>query len=117
MKKSLPYVLLLLLDFYLLPVRIRDTGSAILMLLCIIPTGCFLCSVLYGFRRGIGLYYPLLVAALFVPSLFLYYNISAWVYLVVYGILAFLGEALGSFLSAKRKEQQTSFAKTTDKNR
>ena len=117
MKKSLPYVLLLLLDFYLLPVWIRDTGSAILMLLCIIPIGCFIGSVLYGFRRGIGLYYPLLVAALFVPSLFLYYNISAWVYLVVYGILAFLGEALGSFLSAKRKEQQTSFAKTTDKNR
>lgn len=109
MKKSLPYVLLLLLDFYLLPVWIRGTGSAVLMLLCIIPAVCFLCSVLYGFRRGISLYYPLLAAALFVPSLFIYYNISAWVYLVIYGILAFLGEALGSFLGARGKERKKSF--------
>ena len=105
MKKSLPYVLLLLLNFYLLPVWIRDTGSAILMLLCIIPTGCFLCSVLYGFLGGIGRYHLLLVAALFVPSLFLYYNISAWVYLVVYGILAFR-ECDWQLSAQKRKEEQ-----------
>ncbi len=104
MIKMLPYLLVLLFNFYFLPTLIQDTGSAIFFLLLIIPLICFLCSLVYGIFQGISLYYPLIVAGLFVPSIFIYYNTSAWVYLVVYGILAFIGESLGvHFFKGKKR--------------
>ena len=74
----LPYGLILAADFYLLPLLIRDTGTAMLMLLCGLPLGAFGCGVLYGARHGFSLLLPLLAMLLFVPTLPIHYNATAY---------------------------------------
>lgn len=90
-KKSLPFYIAMLLNFYLLPLFIADTGSAMVVLLVLIPAVCFAISVVYGLKNGFRLEYPVITAVLFIPAVFIYYNSSAWVYIVAYGVIALLG--------------------------
>jgi hypothetical protein len=94
-KKMLPYLIIIILDFYLLPLFIKDTGTAMMMMLVVIPLICFVCSGVYGIKNSFNLYYALLVAILFVPSIFIFYNSTAWVYVLGYGIIALVGNAIG----------------------
>lgn len=103
-KNRLPYLVVLLVDFYLLPVFIRDTGSAMVMMLILMPFICFTASFIYGWRDSLDIAFPFLVALFFMPSLFTsFYNSSAWVYAPTYGVIAGLGNALGALFHRKRK--------------
>ena len=94
-KRMIPYLAVLAVDFYLLPALIRDTGSGMVMLLMVIPLVCFACSLVYGIRNSFCIWYCVIAAALFVPTIFIYYNASAWIYVVGYGIAALLGNLIG----------------------
>ena len=98
----LPYGLILAVDFYLLPLLIRDTGTAMLMLLCVLPLVAFGCGVLYGARHGFSLLLPLLAMLLFTPTLSIHYNATAWVYIPVYGVVVLAGNGLGRLFYRKR---------------
>lgn len=102
-KKWLIYVLILLLDFYALPLLIRDTGSAMLLMLILIPLISLLASFVFGLKFGFSVIPAAITAVLFLPSIFLFYNPSAWVYSIGYGLAALLGTFIGS-LCRKRKE-------------
>ena len=106
MKKKLtallPYAAVLAVDFYLLPCLIQDTGTAMLTLLCIVPFIAFTASVIYGVRQGFGLLMPAAAMVLFFPTVFIYYNASAWVYVVFYGIAALAGTGVGRIFYQKR---------------
>ena len=98
LKKMIPILTVMALDFYVLPLLIQDTGSAILILLLVIPLVCLACSAVYGLRHSFHLEFPLLTALLFAPSVFLFYNSSAWVYIVGYGVTALAGNAIGALI-------------------
>lgn len=95
-KKALPYYGAMLLNFYLLPNGIADTGSGMLILLAAMPALCVAISVLYGIKHGFHIEYAFIVAALFLPSICIFYNSSAWVYSVGYGALALVGNLISS---------------------
>ena len=97
-----PYILALGIDFYLLPFLAKDTGSAMLMMLCVMPLIAFSTGVLYGTRRGFGLCPSLAALILFVPTIFIYYNSSAWVYSVAYAVLVLAGTGIGTIFYKKR---------------
>lgn len=103
MKRLWPYLLVILSDFYLLPLLIKDTGTAMLLLLVIMPLICFVCSCVYGVKHSYSLFYALIVAALFVPSIYVFYNSSAWVYALAYGIIALVGNLGGAIFFRPRK--------------
>ena len=94
-KKMLPYLIILVLVFYLTPLLIVDSGSGIYILLLINPLICFVVSILYGIKHSFHWLYAILVAILFVPTIFLYFNSSAWVYSIGYGIIALIANAIG----------------------
>lgn len=100
-KLVLPYLGVLLIDFYLLPLLIINTALAMIVLLIIVPLICFAVSLIYGLRRPFCWYYCVAVAILFVPSIFMYYNSSAWIYIIIYGVIALIGNVVGLFF-AKR---------------
>lgn len=106
MKKRLmaliPYVIVLVADFYLLPCLIDDTGIAILMMLCVIPLIAFICSVIYGVRHGFNFLLPLIAVILFIPTILIYYNESAWIYVLIYGIISLVGSGVGRIFYKKR---------------
>lgn len=97
-----PYILVLAADFYLLPLLIKNTGVAMLLMLCVIPLIALICSILYGVRHGFDLLLPVIAAVLFFPTIFIYYNESAWIYTVVYGIIALAGNGIGRMFYQRR---------------
>ncbi len=98
----LPYIAVLGLDFYLLPLLMRDTGGAMFVMLCLMPLGAFITAVIYGARRGFSLLLPAAALALFVPAVFIYYNSSAWVYALAYAVIVLAGNGLGRVFFGKR---------------
>lgn len=95
-KKLLPYLVVNLLTFYILPIIIRDTGTGMLILIIIIPLITLMTSLLYGLKNTFGWLYSLLVMVMFLPSIFIYYNESALIYTLIYGGLSLLGSFIGS---------------------
>ena len=72
------------------------------ILLIGIPAICYFVSFIYGRIHPFSWFFPLLVMLLFVPTLWIFYNESAWVYIGVYGILSIMGNAIGSLLWKKK---------------
>lgn len=94
LKKNMVFYLLLLIEFYIIPSFIKDTGSAMAVMLVIIPLICLITSVFYGIRNGFDFWYILSVAIIFIPSIFIFYNSSAWAYAVGYAVIALLGNLI-----------------------
>ena len=94
LKKNMVFYLILLIDFYIIPFLIKDTGSAMILMLVIIPLICLITSIFYGRRNGFDFWYILSVAIIFAPSIFIFYNSSAWVYVVGYAVIALLGNLI-----------------------
>ena len=102
MKKMLPHVLLCAIAFYGLPLLGTSTGGIILILMVAIPLICLVVSLVYGMKHGVNLLYPLAVGLIFVPTIFMYYNSSANVYVLAYAALALMGMFIGRGLTAKK---------------
>lgn len=103
MKDMLPILGIIVIDFYILPMVIKDTGTAMLMLLIVVPLICFICSLVYGLIKPFSIFYSAIVAFLFIPSIFIFYNSSAWVYTIAYGIIALIGSVIGMYISKRTK--------------
>lgn len=101
LKKNWIYYLIILIAFYLVPMLIKDTGSGMTILLIVIPLITLITSLIYGLRNTFDFVYPLIVAILFIPTLFIYYNTSAWIYIIVYSVIAVIGELIGKILQKK----------------
>lgn len=106
MKKKLltmlPYLAALAVDFYLLPILARDTGSAMFLMLCVMPLAAFLVGVVRGVREGFDILLPAAALILFMPTIFLHYNATAWVYAPVYALVVLAGNGLGRAFYKKR---------------
>ncbi|MFQ9922254.1 MAG: hypothetical protein ACLRVU_02005 [Beduini sp.] len=81
--------------FYILPMLIRDTGSAMFILLGAVPILCFANGLYYGVKENKAVMYSLLVGILFLPTIYLFYNSSAIVYTVIFALLSFAGAMIG----------------------
>lgn len=94
-KKWSIYLICPISCFYLLPMLIRDTGSAMFILLGVVPVLCFVNGLYYGLKENKAVIYSLLVGLLFLPTLYLFYNSSASVYTVIFVLLSFAGAMIG----------------------
>ncbi len=107
MKKELisllPYAAVLAAGFWLLPLLIRDTGSGMVILLCAVPAVVFCCGLFRGLKGGDCLLLPCAAMLLFAPSVFCYYNATAWVYIPIYGAVAAAGCAVGRLIGKIRR--------------
>ena len=87
--------IILAISFYVFPLIVKNTGIAMLVMLIAIPAICFGFSVIYGIRNGFHWWYALVVAALFFPTIFIFYNSSAWIYVVAYAVISLVGNLVG----------------------
>ena len=97
----LPYAIALAAEFYLLPLLMKDTGTSMLLMLCVMPLTALACGVICGVRQGFGILLPLVAMVLFAPTVFIYYNVTAWVYIPVYGVIVFAGLGVGRIFFRK----------------
>ena len=98
MKRYLKESVILLVQlfmFYIFPLFAGPTDAMGMVLLIILST--FLLSVVIGCisKEKIKYLYPLIVAVIFIPSVFIYYNSSALVHSLWYLIVSAVGLAVG----------------------
>ena len=103
----LPYWGVIALGFYALPLLMQDTEPMVVMLLILFPLLCLASGIIYGIFNGFEVLYPLVVALLFAPTLFIFYNLTAWIYVAVYFLVALIGVSIG-FVVNKIKNRKPS---------
>lgn len=91
----IPYLIVLAVLFYAVPLLIRDTGSAMLLMALVIPLLTLICAAVYGKRQGFHPLFALITAVLFTPTVFIFYNSSAWIYIVIYAGISLGGNGIG----------------------
>ena len=65
-----------------------------IVMLMIVPLVCLVTSIFYGIRNGFRFLYILIVLIMLIPSIFIFYNYTAWVYVVAYTVIALLGNLI-----------------------
>ncbi len=71
------------------------------------PLAALATSVYMGRKCGFCWWYALVVAGLFIPTMFLFYNESAAVFGAVYALVSLIGCGIGAFIyKQKRKKGQ-----------
>ena len=95
-QNQIPYLLFMTLAFYGLP--LIDQESGMLTLFILFPLVCLLVALVYGLKHSFSLLYSILVMALFIPTIFIFYNKTANIYVGIYGVFSLVGNLLGSFI-------------------
>ena len=98
MKKYLKEIIILLIQlfmFYIFPLFAGPTDVIAMVLLILLST--LLLSIIMGSvsKEKIKYLYPILVALLFIPSIFIYYNESASIHSVWYFVVSTIGLLVG----------------------
>jgi len=92
-KKMLPYLLPCILAFYFLPMI---SGIALFLMLFALPTVCFCSSFTYSMKNNFNFTFSLLIALIFLPTVFLFYNETALAYnTFIFFIVSLLRNGLG----------------------
>ena len=95
-KISSVYSTILIIVFYLLPLLFKG-GIAFLFLLN--PLTVLICSIVFGKDNKLYFILPIISALLFLPSIFIFYNESAWIYGLFYAIISLIGSFIGNKLN------------------
>lgn len=100
LKFKLPYYLVIILTFYLLPfLTSSGVDEQTLMLSRLIPTICFITALIYGVINRFRLIYPIITVLLFIPTIFLYKYQLGFVYAIDFGMISLASVYLGSILT------------------
>ncbi|WP_041668288.1 hypothetical protein [Acetobacterium woodii] len=103
---ALPYLLLTAMIFFILPTLDPNSTMFTLFLLVIIPVYCFICAYLYGIKNGFIWVYPIIIAVVFLPSIFLIIGYKAVIYAIIYGSSAMIGIVIGKIVKNRRDGEE-----------
>ena len=101
MKKYLKEIIILVIQlivFYLLPLTAGPADTMGLIVLIILST--FILSLILGIisKEKIKYLYPIIISILFIPTVFIYYNDTALIYILRYLVDSYIGLLIGSLI-------------------
>lgn len=101
MKRYLKEIIILVIQlfmFYIFPLFAGPTDTMGMVLLIILAT--LLLSIIIGgiSKEKIKYLYPIIVAILFIPSIFIYYNESALIHSIWYLVVSSIGLLVGTII-------------------
>ena len=102
MKKYLKEIIILLVQlfmFYIFPLFAGPTDAMGMVLLIFISTIITGLTIGIISKEKIKYFYPLVIAILFIPSVFIYYNSSALIHSVWYLVSSFVGLVIGIMIN------------------
>ncbi|MDR1588617.1 MAG: hypothetical protein LBS51_00285 [Oscillospiraceae bacterium] len=97
-KAMLPPLTVITLSYYIflsLLLLIGEIGVGIIILFVVIPLICLAFSIAYGINNSINIFYVILAAVLFSPSMLIIAITPMWIFVIGYGIVALIGNAIG----------------------
>lgn len=86
------YSIALIIVFYLLPLLFK---GSIASLFIINPITILVFSIICAKNYKFNFVIALITALLFLPTIFIFYNESAWIYIVFYVVLSIIGGFIG----------------------
>lgn len=101
MKKYLKEILVLILQifmFYIFPMFAGPTDAMGMVVLILLATFVLSIVIASVSNQEIKYFYPILVAVLFVPSVYIYYNESALIHTIWYLVDSTLGLLVGMLI-------------------
>lgn len=102
LRNNILYYVLIIINFYVFPLLMQDTGSGMFVLFLLIPLGCLITSFFYGFKNGFDFLYIGVVIILSLSSIFVYFNDSALPYAIIYILIAMIGNFVALPFRKKR---------------
>lgn len=100
-KKLIPYTIFLSLVFFLIPIVTKmDTRIELMITLLIVlnPITCLGTGAIFGIKHGFKPYFLMLVSLLCIPSIYIFYNGTAFFYVVLYLFFSAAGLGIGCAL-------------------
>ena len=96
--KEILVMLLQLFMFYVFPLFAGPTDAMGMVVLIILTT--FLLSIIIGLisNKKIKYLYPVIIAIVFIPSVFVYYNETAMIHSMWYLVVSGIGMLIGAIL-------------------
>ncbi|MEG0077766.1 hypothetical protein [Anaerorhabdus sp.] len=79
------------LNFYLLPFLFRGNANETILILVVMPAITIVLGVSYTMMNQPHWFYPVIVGVLFIPTMFIFYNLSA----IIFAMIHFLGFVVG----------------------
>ena len=98
LKKLLVYTIILVIVFYLIPISTKfKTPMELSFTLMIVlnPIACLGTAAVFGIKHGFKWYFLMLAPILFTPSMYIFYNDSAFPYIVIYITFSAIGMGVG----------------------
>lgn len=97
--KEIIILLIQMLMFYIFPLSAGPTDMMGMVVLIILSV--FILSILMGSlsKEKIKYLYPIVIAVLFIPSVFIYYNESALIHSLWYLVISIIGLFIGTIIS------------------
>lgn len=95
-KKMLPYLLINILPFYIAPLILKYQFLLVATLMLVFPLLCFGEAFIYATRYKNFMLFSSIVTIAFIPTIFLYYNSSAYPYIFIYGGVSIISGFIGS---------------------
>lgn len=98
MRKYLKEIIILLIQlfmFYIFPLFAGPTDAMGMVLIIIITTFVLSLIIAVISKEKIKYFYPIIVAILFIPSVFIYYNESALIHSIWYLVDGYIGTFIG----------------------
>jgi len=96
--KEIIIILIQLFMFYIFPLFAGPTdamGMVFLIWLSVLILSIIIASISKGKMKYL---YPIVIAILFIPSVFIYYNESALVHSIWYLVISYIGEGFGTII-------------------
>lgn len=96
--KEIIILLIQLFMFYIFPLFSGPTDAMGMVFIIILTT--FILSIVLSIisKNKIKYFYPIIIALLFIPSIFIYYNESALVHSLWYFVCSLIGLIIGSII-------------------
>ncbi len=99
LKRALPFLIITIGVYTALPFAAIATGSGTVYVIGVPLLDCCIVSAIgffYGKSNGRDPLMPLCSALLFLPIMFIFYNFSAWIYLILLPIFCYFGQCMGN---------------------
>ena len=93
--KEITILLIQLFMFYIFPLFAGPTDAMGMVLIIIITTFVLSLIIAVISKEKIKYFYPIIVAILFIPSVFIYYNESALIHSIWYLVDGYIGTFIG----------------------
>ena len=96
--KEIIILVIQLFMFYIFPLFAGPTDTMGMVVLTLVATMMLSILIAVLSDKKIKYFYPIIIAVLFIPTIFIYYNTSALIYIVWYLVDSAIGILVGTFI-------------------